>query len=224
VPTLKAHFGVLFDSGAEKIFVVDERGHLLSGSELLALFCLYAMDKDKGAQVVVPVHSSNSLEELAKTRGGKIRRTRTNYYSLMEAASQKDVQFVGEPDGGFIFPVFAPFMDAMMSTAKLMELIAREGKPISHFLQEIPAAAQVSRKVPCSWEMKGAIMRHLIEDTAEEKRDLIDGVKISRNGSSVMILPDADHPFFHVTAEASDEKKAGDLAAVYVEKIKKWQG
>ena len=42
VPTLKANFGVLFDAGAEKIFVVDERGHLLTGNELLCLFCLHA--------------------------------------------------------------------------------------------------------------------------------------------------------------------------------------
>jgi mannose-1-phosphate guanylyltransferase/phosphomannomutase len=224
VPTLRAHFGVLFDAGAEKIFVVDEKGHLLTGSELLGLFSLYAMHRQKGAQVVVPVHSSNTLDGLAQANGGKVRRTRTNYYSLMEAATQKDVAFVGEPDGGFIFPVFAPFMDAMMSTAKLMEMIASEGKPISYFLGQIPANIQVVQHVPCSWEMKGTIMRHLIEDTAGEQRELIDGVKISKNGTSVMILPDADHAFFHVTAEAEDEKKAKDLAAAYVEKIKKWQG
>lgn len=224
VPTLKANFGVLFDSGAEKIFVVDEKGHLLAGTELLALFSLYTYRRNKGAKTVVPVNGSQILNDLAKANMGQIQRTRINYYSLMEAATQKDVAFVGESDGGFIFPSFAPFMDAMMSTAKLMELIAHEGKPISHFLEQIPKKIQVSQKVPCSWEMKGTIMRHLIEDTANEKRDLIDGVMIHQNGSSIMILPDADMALFHVSAEAENEKKAKDLVAAYVDKIKKWQG
>ena len=200
------------------------KGHLLHGTELLALFSLYAYHQKKGAKTVVPVNGSQILDDLAKTNGGHVQRTRINYYSLMEAATQKDVAFVGESDGGFIFPSFAPFMDAMMSTAKLMEFIALEGKPISHYLEQIPKKYQVSQKVPCSWEMKGTIMRHLIEDTANEKRDLIDGVKLNQNGSMVMILPDADMALFHVTAEAENEKKAQDLVANYVSKIKKWQG
>ncbi len=223
VPTLRANFGVLFDAGAEKIFVVDEKGHLLPGSELLSLFSLYSYRAKKGAQTVVPIHASHALDELAKANGGSVKRTRTNYYSLMDAATQKDVTFVGEPDGGFIFPTFAPFMDAMMSTAKLMEFIAREGKSISHFLQELPKKAQHTQNVPCSWELKGTIMRHLIEDTASDNRELIDGVKINRNGSSIMILPDADAALFHVSAEAHTEKEAKDLVHSFVEKIKKWQ-
>jgi mannose-1-phosphate guanylyltransferase/phosphomannomutase len=224
VPTLRANFGVLFDSGAEKIFVVDEKGHLLHGTELLALFSLYAYHKHKGAKTVVPVNGSQILDDLAKANGGKIHRTRINNYSLMEAATQKDVTFVGENDGGFIFPSFAPFMDAMMSTAKLMEFIALEGKPISQYLEQIPKKFQISQKVPCSWEMKGTIMRHLIEDTASLTRELIDGVKITQNGSAVMILPDADMALFHVSAEAESEHKALELLTSYVEKIKKWQG
>jgi mannose-1-phosphate guanylyltransferase/phosphomannomutase len=223
VPTLRADLGVLFDAGAEKVFVADEKGHLLSGTELLALFALDACRRAQKAQVVVPIHASQVLDELVKGGGGTVQRTRTNYYSLMEAALQKGAAFVGEPDGGLIFPSFAPFMDAMMSTAKLMELLAREGKPLSHFLQQVPQKAQAAKKVPCSWEMKGAIMRRLIEDTEGEKRDLIDGVKVHRNGSSVMILPDADAALFHVTAESEDGAKAEDLAAAYAEKIRKWQ-
>ena len=223
VPTLRANFGVLFDAGAEKIFVVDEKGHLLSGAELLALFSLYTYRTQKGAKTVVPINSSQILDDLAKTNEGIIHRTRTNYYSLMDAATQKGVSLVGEPDGGFIFPSFAPFMDAMMSTAKLMEFIAKEGKPISHYLDQIPKKAHHSQKVPCSWELKGTIMRHLIEDTANDKRELIDGVKISRNGSSIMILPDADAALFHVSAEAENEKNAKELVASFVDKIKKWQ-
>jgi len=224
VPTLKADFGVLFDAGAEKVFVVDEKGRLLPGTELLALFLLSAARKAKGAQVVLPIHASQTLDELAVREGVQVRRTRTNYYSLMDAAAQKGAALVGEPDGGVIFPDFAPFMDAMMTTAKLMEVIAKEGKPVSHFLKDIPRKAQVSKKVPCSWEMKGAIMRNLIEDTEKEKRELVDGVKLHLNGSSVMILPDADMALFHVTAEAENEKKAEELALSYAQKIKKWQG
>ena len=71
--------------------------------------------------------------------------------------------------------------------------------------------------------MKGTIMRRLLEDTEGDERDLIDGVKIHRNGSCVMILPDSDRATFHVSAEAECEDKAKDLVAGFVDKIKAWQ-
>ena len=85
----------------------------------------------------------------------------------------------GNRTGGSSSPPSRPIMDAMMSTAKLMEFIALEGKPISSYLQQIPKKHEISQKVPCSWEMKGTIMRHLIEDTEKLQRELIDGVKIT---------------------------------------------
>ncbi len=219
VPTLKADFGVLFDSGAEKAFWVDEKGHLLSGVESLALFILWVTRSKKGARVVVPIHASKTLDALVRENGGVIARSRTTYFSLMEEAALERTAFAGEPDGGYIFPAFAPFMDAMMSTAKFMEFIAREGKPVSHFLGLVPRPSLYMRSVPCSWEMKGAIMRRLLEETADSPRDLIDGVKVHINGASVMILPDTDRAAFHVSAEADTEGKARDLVNGFVDKI-----
>ena len=223
VPTLKADFGVLFDSGAEKVFLVDEKGHVLSGAEALALFTLFSVRRSKGGQVVVPVHASGTLDKLVKDHGGTVVRCRTTTFSLMEEAAKEGVTFAGEPDGGFIFPAFAPFTDAMMSTSKFMEFLAIEGKPISHFLGLVPKASQYMQSVPCSWEMKGTIMRHLIEDTEKDNRELIDGIKLHRNGSSIMILPDVDRAAFHVSAEAPTEAKAKDLVTSFVDKIKGWQ-
>jgi len=140
----------------------------------------------------------------------------------MEAAAQKGVVFAGEPDGGYLFPPFAPVMDAMMSTAKAMECIAVEGKPVSDYIEDLPRTVKFTQEVPCAWEMKGTLMRNLIEDTTSEKRELIDGVKIHRGGGSVMMLPDADKACFHVTAEAGNEKEARDLVSTYVDKIRGW--
>jgi mannose-1-phosphate guanylyltransferase/phosphomannomutase len=223
VPTLKADFGVLFDSGAEKVFLVDEKGHILSGAESLALYTLCVTSETKGAKVVVPVHASRTLDGLVKAHGGSIVRSRTTAYSLMEEAARPGVSFAGEPDGGYIFPTFAPFMDAMMSTAKLMEFLAKERKAVSHFLGLVPPGAHTMQSVPCSWEMKGTIMRRLLEETEGDERDLIDGVKIHRNGSCVMVLPDSDRATFHVSAEADSMDKAKELVASFVEKIKAWQ-
>jgi mannose-1-phosphate guanylyltransferase/phosphomannomutase len=76
--------------------------------------------------------------------------------------------------------------------------------------------------VPCPWEKKGTVMRHLIEDVAGQKVDLIDGVKVWQGKSWVLILPDADHPFFHVDAEADSPQEAKSLIQRYADKIKEW--
>ena len=126
VTTLKCDFGVMFDAGAEKIFLVDETGRILSGDETLALMTLLALKQRPKKSIAMPVTSSRVMEEIAKHHYGKVIRTKTNTRALMEAASMNDVSFVGERTGGFIFPKFQISFDAMLSVAKLLEYLSRK--------------------------------------------------------------------------------------------------
>ena len=224
VPTLGADFGVVLDSGAQKISISDEKGNVLSGDQAVVLFCLLHCLAYKNAKVAVPVTVSRAVDEVVTRYGGTVTRCGTTYRSMMEAAV-KGTTFVGEEHGGYIFSGFLPAFDAMMATVKLMEYLSAAKQPLSEMLKQVPKINIVRSVAPCSWEKKGTMMRRLMEeaDQAGSGAELIDGVKLHQGKSWVLILPDSDKPYFHVDAEADSLREAQALVDKYQDKIKQWQ-
>ncbi|MCK5240978.1 mannose-1-phosphate guanyltransferase [bacterium] len=223
VGTLKAHVGVMMDAGAQKIYIADDKGRSLDGDRALALMALLVMKAKSGARLAVPISASRVIDDLAEKYHAKIVRTKTQYAAMLDAADRRRLDFVGESKGGYVFPNFQPAFDSMMATAKLLELLAIAAAPLSTIIDQIPPIHLERRHIACAWEKKGTIMRRLIENTRNEKVELLDGVKIWHGKSWVIIIPDADKPIFHVNAEGVNPEQSQQLALRYCQMIQEWQ-
>ncbi len=221
VNTLKADFGVMLDAGSQKAFLCDEKGNVINGDLALTLFAMLHAMTHPGAKVAVPVTSSRAVEEAVEKHGGSVTRCGTTYRGMMEAAA-KGNSFVGEEHGGYMFGEFFPAFDSMMATVKLMEYLAKADVPLSELLKMVPKINVQRSLVPCPWEKKGTVMRHLIDHADGQKHELIDGIKLWSGRNWVLILPDEDKPVFHVDAEADAPKEAQNLIDRYTEMIKEW--
>jgi mannose-1-phosphate guanylyltransferase/phosphomannomutase len=223
VTTLKADAGFLIDNGAEKVFLIDERGRIVPDNLALILVADLVMRTHKEGVIAVPIHVSSVIEELARKTNIKVKRTPTSPRQIMAEARNKDVIFVGDCNGGFIFPEFQPAFDAMYAIAKILELMSTENIHLNRLSRDIPSFEVVHKKLPCSWDNKGQTMRHALNEAKGKKAELIDGVKIFLKNGWVLMLPDPDEPFFHIWAESEDEKTAKDILKEYSDKVKKWQ-
>jgi mannose-1-phosphate guanylyltransferase / phosphomannomutase len=220
VTTLKCDFGIMFDAGGEKIFLVDEEGHVLSGDTTLALMAMLSLKHNLKNVIATPVTSSRVIEDIARSFGGSVIRTRTSARALMEAAQNNDVSFVGERTGGCIFPKFQTSFDSMLSTAKLLEYLCKEDRPIGSILNDIPKTYLTKIEIRCPSNLKGRVMRSVIEETGDNPVELIDGVKVYYKKDWVLVLPHADSPSIVVEVESSDEGSAKKLLDVYATKIR----
>ena len=227
VVTLKADIGFLFDTGAEKIFLVDNEGNMLENDIALALVSLLVMKSKKNVNIAIPVTASGIMEEIALKHDAKILRTKTNPHSMMAVGTSKELDFIGETNGGYIFPQFQNSFDAMFAIGKILEMIAENMVPLNELVLQIPKIFMVRDQVFCPWELKGKIMRLLVEETKNQDRDLIEGIKIYEKGRNlipwVIIIPDEDRALFHVDAEARNIEEAKELTKKYSAKIKEWQ-
>jgi len=221
--TLKADFGFMFDAGSEKIFLVDDKGRVMSGDDTLCLMSYMAFKMNPGGTVAVPVTASSAIDELAQKLKGKVLRTKTNFRSMMEAAHAGKVVMVGERKGGYIFPKFQPAQDAMMSVVKLMEACAKLDSTVSTVLDSLPKTKMLRAHVASQWEFKGTVMRNIIEYAKDHDAELLDGIKIKEKEGWVIIIPDGERPLFHVNAEAKTEEAAKKLIEKYSEMVRKWQ-
>jgi mannose-1-phosphate guanylyltransferase/phosphomannomutase len=224
VRTLGADLGVLLDTGAEKVFLVDDKGEILSGDEALALVTLLAMRTHPPGTIAVPVTASRVIGELAAAHSFTLRRTRASPRALMAEAAQRDLVFVGEEQGGWIFPAFQPAFDGMLATVKLLEMMARLEVRLHALGQTLPRAHLVREHVPCPHERKGTIMRRLVEATRGAAIELVDGVRVRLGEDWVAAIPDPDRALFHVIAEAGTRARAQELVDHYKALIGSWRG
>jgi mannose-1-phosphate guanylyltransferase/phosphomannomutase len=221
---LNTDLGIRLDVGGEQIFIVDDKGHLLSDETACAAMAALALRQAGGGTLIVPVNQSNVFEHIAAQYGGQVKRTKLDPQSLMEAASQEEVIMAGDGTGNFIFPQFQPAIDGLMATAKLLECLATQQTKLSEVVASLPPFYVAKRKVPCPWEAKGTVMRLLNEQYRDHDRELIDGIKVILNDEEwTLILPDPDQPIFHVYAEANSAEQADALADEYTRLVEELQ-
>ena len=207
VEALKANFGVQVTANGEQLILVDEAGLPIRGETLTALMVNTIFTANPRSTVVVPVHASSAVEEIARRHDGKVIRTKVNPTALMEASQDHpNVVLGGNSDIGFIFPQLHPGFDAMFSIAKLIEMLTIQERSLADIRLDLPDVCHKSCSIRCPWKVKGSLMRHLVETHPTENLELIDGVKIinPRNDNWVLILPDAGEPLVHIYANSGD--------------------
>jgi len=223
VKSIGADVGFLLDPGAEKLFVIDEKGRFIDSDRLTVLVTKMYLQTQRPKRIAVPITASSMVDHLAQEHGVKIFHTRNDHRSMIDAVFTHNVQYVGGTKGGFIFTDFHFACDGMFAMAKLLELMAKSGQHFGELYDSIPWTTMVRDQVPCSWEMKGKVMRRLMEFSEGLKREVVDGVRIYDDDSWVLVIPDREQAFFHVIAESPLERKARKLLEGLREKIIQWR-
>ncbi|QIR36858.1 NTP transferase domain-containing protein [Tolypothrix sp. PCC 7910] len=207
VEALKANFGVQVSANGEQMILVDESGIPIRGEMLTALMVDMILTSNPRGTVVVPVHASSAVEQVARRHDGKIIRTKANPTALMEASQKySNVVLAGSGDTGFIFPQLHPGFDAMFCIAKIIEMLTIQERSLATVRAELPRVIHRKYTVRCPWSAKGALMRYLVETHPAQNLELIDGVKIGQphDDSWMLVLPDASEPVVHLFANSNE--------------------
>jgi mannose-1-phosphate guanylyltransferase/phosphomannomutase len=221
VSAVGAHFGAVFDSAGERIYLIDEEAHEVPVELALLLYLRLVSSNGHQGKLAFPVTVTSQVERLVEGSGFEVIRTPASLQALTQAAAEDGVIFAGAVGGGYVFPEFIPGYDAVASLANLLELLAPVQRPLSELVAELPAPTLVHRQIPCPWGMKGLVMRMLNERFAGGNVDLTDGIKVFEERGWAQALPDPYEPFIHLYAEgdtaAASEELASELRAIVEE-------
>jgi mannose-1-phosphate guanylyltransferase/phosphomannomutase len=218
VEALKANFGVQVSANGEQMILVDESGIPIRGEMLTALMVDLILTSNPRGTVVVPVHASSAVEQIARRHDGKVIRTKANPTALMEACqTNPSVVLGGSGDTGFIIPQLHPGFDGMFCIAKLIEMLTIQERSLASARAELPRVIHKTYTVRCPWTVKGALMRYLVETHPAQNLELIDGVKICQpyDDSWVLVLPDASEPLVHLYINSNDRDWVDDSLRQY---------
>ncbi|WP_424354875.1 phosphoglucosamine mutase [Methanobacterium sp. MBAC-LM] len=217
-----ADIGVAHDGDADRTICIDENGDFVFGDKSFALVEKYMLKENNGGLIVTTVATSSAIYDIANEYNGEVTATKVGDLIVARELKDKDGLFGGEENGGLIFPDFVYGRDAALSTAKVIEIIAKTGKPLSKLIEELPVYYSEKMKIECPDELKQEVMQKIAEETREFEVDTTDGVKIFKDDGWVIIRPSGTEPIFRCFAEAKTKEEATKMAEWGISLISKY--
>lgn len=152
----KADLGIALDGDADRIVVIDEKGELVDGDEMLAACGVYMLNKNllRNNTVVSTVMSNMGLDVALAKAGGTLIRTKVGDRYVMEAMRKGDHVLGGEQSGHLIFRDSSTTGDGILAGLKFLEIMVEQGRRASELRQTMERLPQlvinvkVKSKVP----------------------------------------------------------------------------
>ena len=113
--------------------LVDEKGRILDGDQVMAMCAQDFMDKDllPGKKLVATVMSNMALEVFMQERGGELIRTPVGDRHVVERMRKEQTILGGEQSGHLIFLNYSTTGDGILAALQILKIMREEEKPVS---------------------------------------------------------------------------------------------
>ncbi|TMF36772.1 MAG: nucleotidyl transferase [Chloroflexi bacterium] len=216
---VKAKLGVFIDTPGERCFVIDESGAVLDHSAAFAVLAQLALTAKPG-MVLGPASSSLAFSMIADQLGSRFVPTKITPGAVLRAAQHAEAVLASDGGGGYCWPDFAVSFDAIFTIARVLEMLAHTGTSLGGLRSRIPVVTHRTAVEFCPWEVKGRVMRTMMERHLKDRVDLTDGVKVFVDDGWVLVAPDADRPEYYVIASTTDPGHAHELVDEYSQLVR----
>ncbi|MFV3074026.1 phosphoglucomutase/phosphomannomutase PgmG [Niveispirillum fermenti] len=134
----KADLGIAFDGDADRIGAVDERGRIVWGDQLVAIYSKDVLEAFPGATIIADVKASQTLFDQIAKLGGKPLMWKTGHSLLKAKMAETGSPLAGEMSGHIFFAdKYYGFDDALYCAVRLLGLVSRRGR-LSCLRDELP--------------------------------------------------------------------------------------
>ena len=203
----QADIGLAFDGDADRCFVVDERGEVVSPSVLTALIATRELAREPGGTVIHNLITSRAVPEIISEYGGTPVRTRVGHSFIKAKMAETNAIFGGEHSGHFYFRDFWFADSGMLAALHTLAALGHDDRPLSAIL------AAFSR-----YSASGEINSEVTDQAATTQRvkdvyapqpgvttDQLDGLTILGDTWWFNLRPSNTEPLLRLNVEAADE-------------------
>ncbi|MCT7574005.1 phosphoglucosamine mutase [Aliarcobacter butzleri] len=145
VKEYRADIGLALDGDADRLVVIDEKGEIVDGDNLLGALSVYLKNENllKGDACVATVMSNKALEDYLQKNKISLFRSNVGDKYVLEVMKEKDINFGGEQSGHIIFSDIAKTGDGLASALQVLALIIKSGKKASEILNPFSLYPQI---------------------------------------------------------------------------------
>lgn len=206
-----ADLGLVFDGDADRCFIIDERGEVVSPSVVTALIARAELAREPGATIVVNTITSRAVGEVVAASGGQLAVSAVGHTRMKAVMATHHAIFGGEHSAHYYFRDFWGADTGMLAGLHVLALVGRSGKPMSELASELPQYA-ASGELNSSVADPKAAMNEVAEAFAG-RGDIswVDGLLISSVDWWVSVRESNTEPLLRLNVEACDDATVAAL-------------
>ena len=198
-----ADIGIALDGDADRLIVVDERGQVVDGDQLMALIASRAAEAGtlKGGALVATVMSNLGLERFLESKGIALHRANVGDRHVLELMRDRGCNVGGEQSGHIILSDHATTGDGLVAALQVLAALVGSGKPASELLHLFDPLPQMLKNV----RFKGGAPLE-----AQSVKDAIAAGEAKLAGQGrLLIRKSGTEPLIRVMAEGEDKALVG---------------
>jgi phosphomannomutase len=203
----QADIGLAFDGDADRCFVVDERGEIVSPSVLTAMIATRELAREPGTTVIHNLITSRAVPEMIAEHGGTPVRTRVGHSFIKAKMAETNAVFGGEHSGHFYFRDFWFADSGMLAALHTLAALGHDDRPLSAILAEFSrysASGEINSEVTDQASTTQRV-KDVYAPQPGVTTDELDGLTVSGDSWWFNLRPSNTEPLLRLNVEAADE-------------------
>jgi phosphoglucosamine mutase len=199
VREMRADLGIALDGDADRMVLIDERGHVIDGDQLLAVIAESWKEDGRLAKpgIVATVMSNLGLERHLKAHGIALIRTPVGDRYVLEQMRENGFNVGGEQSGHIILSDYATTGDGLVAALQVLAVVKKQNRPVSQVCHRFEPLPQVLKNVRYK---KGKPL-----EDAKVKSAITSAEKRLNGNGRLVIRPSGTEPVIRVMGEGDDQ-------------------
>ena len=216
VAETRADIGICLDGDADRVLMIDEKGNVASGDQMLALLALRMAEKGTLTRnsIVTTVMSNLQLERTLDQHGIGVIRTKVGDRHVVEAMRKEGCNLGGEQSGHIIMSDHTTTGDGLIAALQFIAVLVESGRNASEFARQFEPAPQVLKNLHVR---RGS---HPLE--VDQVRNCIERIsgQLGENGR-VLVRNSGTEPIVRVMVEGIDSTLINEMAEEICQVVRK---
>jgi phosphomannomutase/phosphoglucomutase len=219
VAEVGAEVGIALDGDADRIGVVDAKGRIVWGDQLMILFARSILKELPGSTFVSEVKCSKALYDEVAKAGGKAIMWKVGHSLIKEKMKEENAVLAGEMSGHIFFAHrYYGFDDAIYAAARLVELLTRDNTTLAEHVDGLPKlfnTPEIRYELPD--EIKFDVVRRVVEHykaSAEKEGHHVvdvDGARVTWKDGWALVRASNTQPALVLRFEAETEPRLNEI-------------
>ncbi len=198
VHEVRADIGIALDGDADRVLIVDEKGSVVDGDQLMAVIA-ESWSRDKrltGGGIVATVMSNLGLERFLEDRDMTLERTKVGDRYVVERMRSGGFNVGGEQSGHIVLSDYATTGDGLVAALQILACVQRMDRPVSEICHRFDPVPQILKnvRVTSGKPLEDAHVKSAIDSATDT---------LGKSGRLV-IRPSGTEPLIRVMAEGDD--------------------